>query len=83
MTIQVEVSVYPLKTEEPIPVINTFCRMLKQGGHKIHVGSMSTELNGESNRVFISLKRAFEHVAEDHDVVMIVKYSNACPEIGN
>ena len=83
MTIQVEVSLYPLKTEEPTPVIDTFCRMLEQRGHKIHIGSMSTRLNGESNRVFVSLQKAFEQVVEDHDVVMIVKYSNACPKIDN
>ena len=80
MTIQVEVSLYPLKTVDPAPIIDTFCRVLKQDGHEIQIGSMSTRINGESGRVFTSLQKAFEHIATDHKVVMTVKYSNACPK---
>ena len=35
MTIQVEVSLYPLKTVDPAPIIDTFCRVLKQDGHEM------------------------------------------------
>ena len=79
MTIQVEVSLYPLKTIDPAPIIDTFCRLLKQEGHGIKAGSMSTHINGESGQVFTSLQKAFEHIAKNHKVVMMVKYSNARP----
>ena len=81
MTIQVEVSLYPLKTVDPAPIIDAFCRVLEQDGHDIQIGSMSTCIKGESERVFTSLQKAFEHIAKDHKVVMAVKYSNACPKI--
>jgi len=81
MTIQVEVSLYPLKTVDPTPIINTFCSVLEQDGHEIQIGSMSTRINGESGFIFPSIQKAFEYVANDHKVVMTVKYSNACPKI--
>ena len=81
MTIQVEVSLYPLKTVDPAPIIDAFCRVLEQDGHEMKLGSMSTRINGESERVFTSLQKAFEHIAKDHKVVMMVKCSNACPPI--
>ena len=83
MTVQVEVSLYPLKTVDPAPIIEMFCRVLEQDGQDIKVGSMSTHINGASGRVFTSLQKAFEHIAQDHKVVMMVKYSNACPETGS
>lgn len=83
MTIQVEVSLYPLKTVDSAPIIEMFCRVLEQDGHDIKVGSMSTRIKGESGRVFTSLQKAFEHIARDHNIVMTVKYSNACPETGS
>ena len=81
MTIQVEVSLYPLKTVGTTPIIDAFCRVLEHDGYEIQTGSMSTRINGESGRVFASLQKAFEHVAQNHNVVMTVKYSNACPQI--
>ena len=81
MTIQVEVSLCPLKTVDSAPIIDTFCRVLEQDGHGIKIGSMSTRIDGESGRVFTSLQKAFEHIAKDYKVVMMAKYSNACPPI--
>ena len=83
MIIQVEVSLYPLKTEDSSPIIGTFCRVIEQDGHKLHIGSMSTRINGESERIFPSIQKAFEYVAKDNKVVMTVKYSNACPKSDN
>ena len=81
MTIQFEISLYPLKTVDPAPIIDTFCRVLEQDEQEIKIGSMSTRINGESERVFPSLQKAFEDIAKDHKVVMMVKCSNACPPI--
>ena len=81
MTIQVEVSLYPLKTVDPTPIIDTFCHVLEQDGHDIKIGSMSTRIDGESGRIFPSIQKAFDYVAKNHKVVMTVKYSNACPKI--
>ena len=81
MTIQGEISLYPMKTVGTIPIIDAFCRVLEHDGYQIQIGSISTRINGESGRIFPSIQKAFEYVAKDHKVVMTVKYSNACPPI--
>lgn len=40
---------------------------------------MSTLVSGEDNAVFAALKEAFQEVAQQGDVVMVVTLSNACP----
>jgi len=41
---------------------------------------MSTSLSGELTQVFDGLKSAMEEIGRDHEVVLVAKVSNACPE---
>jgi len=79
MIVQAEISLYPLRTEKLSKPIEAFCRSLAEAGLKIKPGSMSSSILGESAVIFPALQQAFEHVAEQNEVVMTVKISNACP----
>jgi uncharacterized protein YqgV (UPF0045/DUF77 family) len=79
MNIQAEVSVYPLRTAKIGELINNFIEELKDSGLVFSSGPMSTILSGDADRVFTTLKEAFKNIAEDHQVVLVLKISNACP----
>ena len=44
------------------------------------MGEMSTLVWGEEQAVFNALQEAFHQAVERGDVVMVVTFSNACPE---
>ena len=79
MKIQVELSLYPLKTKEIAPSIESFLRALAWKGISIDPGSMSTVVAGESRAVFQAIAKGFEKVAKRDEIVLIAKVSNACP----
>ena len=80
MRIQAEVSLYPLRTRDLSEPIDTFCRCLRQYDLRVDSRMMSTVVSGDSDTVFEAVKRAFSSVAQEHQVVMTAKLSNACPE---
>ena len=80
MKIQVQVSIYPLKTKSLSEPIDEFCRILKDKGLKVQTRTMDSFIIGESDAVFKSAQEAFEQIAEKYDVVMDFKISNACPK---
>ena len=80
MRIQAQVSIYPLKTEALAPPVEQFCRRLQAPDLTVIAGSMSTLIVGESDGVFQAVKRAFQALAAEYDVVMDLKVSNACPD---
>jgi uncharacterized protein YqgV (UPF0045/DUF77 family) len=79
MKIQAELSLYPLKTEELAPSIEDFRRALAQKGISINPGPMSTVVSGESGALFRAISKSFEKVAKRNQIVLIAKFSNACP----
>ena len=79
MMIQAEVSLYPLRTDEIGVAIESFNGVLKDAGLAVHEAAMSTKLSGDVDEVFAALGEAFKHVANDHQVVLVLKASNACP----
>jgi uncharacterized protein YqgV (UPF0045/DUF77 family) len=79
MKIQAELSLYPLKTEEISSSIDDFLRALAQKGISIDPGQMSTVASGESGALFRAISESFEEVAELNEIVLIAKFSNACP----
>jgi uncharacterized protein YqgV (UPF0045/DUF77 family) len=79
MTIQAEISLYPLKTARLQPVLDRFLERLDQHDIEIVEGAMSSRVRGGTTDVFAALSDAFSAVAEDHSVVLILKASNACP----
>ena len=81
MTVQAEVSLYPLRTKDLSEPIGAFIRVLKHSGVEVSPGAMSTRISGEEEDVFAALRQAFTDVARDHEVVLTVKLSNACPGV--
>lgn len=79
MKIQVELSLYPLKTKELASSIEAFLRALDRKGISIDPGPMSTVISGESWPVFRAISKSFEKLAKREDLVLIAKFSNACP----
>jgi len=79
MNIQAEVSFYPLQTDSPNELINRFIENLNQTGVRIEPGTMSTIVSGENDEVFRVLSRCFAQAAENDAVVLVAKFSNACP----
>ena len=80
MNVQAEVSLYPLRSPELSQPIRGFSEALAKRGLRIETGNMSTSVAGELGHVFDGLKSAMEQVAQDHEVVLVVKVSNACPD---
>jgi len=79
MIIQAEVSLYPLRTNEIGGAIESFVGNLEQQDMKVVSGSMSTRISGDSKSVFAALAESFDKIADQGEVVLIAKVSNACP----
>ncbi|MBW1931843.1 MAG: thiamine-binding protein [Deltaproteobacteria bacterium] len=79
MKVQVQISIYPLKTKSLSKPIDEFCRILNDRGLKVEIRTMDSLVVGESDTILKSVQAAFEKIAEKHDVVMDLKVSNACP----
>jgi len=78
--VQAEVSLYPLRTSKLSEPLETFWRALLREDIDIESGTMSTRIAGESDSIFAAVRTAFGLAAAEHDVVMVLKMSNACPE---
>ena len=81
MKIQAEISLYPLRQNDLTEPIQQFVESLKNGNLNVKTGSMSSVISGEESIVFQSLQKAFEQAAQEYEVVLTAKISNACPEI--
>jgi uncharacterized protein YqgV (UPF0045/DUF77 family) len=79
MKVQVQVSIYPLRTESLSEPIDEFCGILKDRGLKVETQTMGSFVVGQSDIIFDSVQRAFEQTAEKYNIVMDFKISNACP----
>jgi uncharacterized protein YqgV (UPF0045/DUF77 family) len=79
MKIQAELSLYPLKTKELAPSIEAFLRALARRGISIDPGPMSTVVSGESGILFPAISGSFKKVAELNEILLIAKFSDACP----
>ncbi|HOZ49792.1 MAG TPA: YkoF family thiamine/hydroxymethylpyrimidine-binding protein [Candidatus Hydrogenedentes bacterium] len=79
MNVQAEVSLYPLRTRHIGPTLDGFLNRL--GAHAISVepGPMSSHIKGAATDVFAALRDGFAAVAQEQEVALIVKISNACP----
>ena len=79
MTVQAEISLYPLAESDLLPAIEDFLRVLEEQGLNPQRGAMSTIVVGDNATVFSAIAKAFEQAAADRRCVLIAKYSNACP----
>jgi|LGOV01.1.fsa_nt_gb uncharacterized protein YqgV (UPF0045/DUF77 family) len=79
MKIQAEMSLYPLKESHVSPYIDGVLNIIQHPDLSISAGPMSTIISGEREDVFQAISDAFAKTADQCQVVLIVKYSNACP----
>ncbi|MBN1664293.1 MAG: hypothetical protein JW943_11895 [Deltaproteobacteria bacterium] len=82
MKIQAELSLYPLKTDLPEKAIRLFIENLSQPGISVVPAEMSTLVAGESEEIFHIVGQCFEKACRTNDIVLVAKFSNACPEKG-
>jgi uncharacterized protein YqgV (UPF0045/DUF77 family) len=80
MKIQAEISLYPLRCSDLAEPIRRFIELLENNKLKAEPGPMSTLVTGEAPLVFDNLQKAFERIAQEYEVVMTAKISNACPK---
>jgi uncharacterized protein YqgV (UPF0045/DUF77 family) len=78
--VQAELSLYPLRTEKLSEPLRAFWEALRRDGVEMEAGVMSTRIAGECEHVFAAIREGFECTAGQHEVVMVLKVSNACPE---
>lgn len=81
MKVKAEVSIYPLRQSDLARPIQQFVEGLKDNKLQVKVGPMSSLVAGDSKVVFENLLEGFERLAEEYEVVLTAKISNACPEI--
>ncbi len=79
MNIQAEISLYPLRVRNLGPAIERVLDTLKAAGVSVRPGTMSSIVAGDADVVFPAVAAAFQAAAEDHQIVLVMKVSNACP----
>ena len=79
MKIQAELSLYPLKTDSIESAVKRFIEELEKSDVSVSPGPMSTLVNGESEQVFQVISRCFADAGATGEIVLVAKFSNACP----
>lgn len=79
MQVQAEISVYPLRTDTMSEGILAFKQILESSGLETRMNSMSTFVTGEPRRLFDACGQAFEKVASEYQLALVMKVSSACP----
>lgn len=79
MNIQAEISLYPLRRKTMSEVIYPFVEQLQARGLEVEMGSLSTTVRGPAGELFDAVRDAFEQAAENGDVALILKATNALP----
>ena len=79
MRVQAEISIYPLRTQSLSEPIEKFCRILSAYDLIIKTTAMSTFISGDSRDLFKACNDAFEQLAQNYQIAMNMKISNACP----
>jgi uncharacterized protein YqgV (UPF0045/DUF77 family) len=77
--ISAQVSLYPLEQENLSPAIDEALQIFSMHDLEVNPGIMSTLLIGDDQPIFTALQFAFQHIAGQGRVVMVVTFSNACP----
>ena len=83
MTVQAEISLYPLRTPHLSQAIDSFTTALRDAGLKVVTGTMSSLVEGDADAVFTVLGHAFSAVVDRAQVVLVLKVSNACSSCTN
>jgi len=76
MRVQAEVSLYPLRDEDPAAPIFTFVRRLERPGLTLEVGALSCLVTGESEPLFEALREAYEEACRTGRRALVIKLLN-------
>jgi uncharacterized protein YqgV (UPF0045/DUF77 family) len=79
MNTQAELSLYPLKTSSLDTAISRFIDELAHADVVVTRGPMSTIVSGENEILFAAVSKSFEKASWSGEVVLVAKFSNACP----
>jgi uncharacterized protein YqgV (UPF0045/DUF77 family) len=79
MMVQAELSLYPLGISDISEPIHRFCDELRKNGMEVHVGAMSSIVNGECENLMGAIAKATEAIGNTGQFVLSCKISNACP----
>jgi uncharacterized protein YqgV (UPF0045/DUF77 family) len=79
MSVSAQISIYPLRQERLGPAVDAVRAALERRGLAPQVGSMSTLVVAEADRIFPALQEAFEQASATGEVAMVFTVSNACP----
>lgn len=79
MSIETEVSLYPVAQERLVHPVHDFVEVLKTHGCTVEIGPMSSIVKGESSAVFEALRVGYEEAARKSACLLIVKACNVCP----
>ena len=77
--ITAQVSIYPLKQDKLSPAIDAVLEVFAKHGIESQMGTMSTLIWGDDEKVFAALLDAFREAAFLGEAVMVTTISNACP----
>ena len=77
--IAAQVSLYPLRKNSLGQKIVEALQIFREHGLEVVPGPMSSRIAGDNTIVFAALQKAFNHTAENSEVVMVTTISNACP----
>jgi uncharacterized protein YqgV (UPF0045/DUF77 family) len=79
MTVELEVSLYPLAEEHIGHPVEEFIDLLENRGCTVENGPLSSFVKGESSIVFDALRRGYEQLAGKSGCVLLIKACNVCP----
>jgi uncharacterized protein YqgV (UPF0045/DUF77 family) len=75
MRLAAEISFYPLNTEFKLPIREFIARLKSVPGLEVQVNTMSTQIFGEYDLLFDTLKREMRrHLEGDYRVVFATKF---------
>ena len=80
--ITAQFSLYPLRTTDLGPAIESAVSAIRTSGLEPRVGVMSSYLEGDEEAIFSALRAAFRAAAAQGDAVLIATVSNACKRDG-
>lgn len=78
MMTAMELSLYPLGTNNIGAAVGTFISVLRERGLEISTGPMSSTVYGDSGALFGAVSDAYAAACAAGGVVLVIKASNAC-----
>ena len=79
MFLAAQVSIYPMRKAHLTEPIDRALKVFEASGLDVSTGPMSSIVAGEGEALFTALRDAFQGIAENDPVVMVVTLSNTCP----